>query len=121
MLAMNDTKEWSLKNPEVTINIELGASSVKYYYIQTYGNGWISYWTQGSVLSLMSGGFDFNGCILSNYEKRNKTHFIFFNLGGVAHEIGVKQVTYYLYGINLEVLIESFITIPFDDVVTEIF
>jgi thiamine biosynthesis protein ThiI len=50
-----------------------------------------------------------------------KTHFIFFNLGGVAHEIGVKQVALYLwskFGSSHNV---SFISVPFDDVVTEIF
>ena len=50
-----------------------------------------------------------------------KTHFIFFNLGGIAHEIGVKQVAYYLwnkFGSSHRV---SFISVPFDDVVTEIF
>ena len=50
-----------------------------------------------------------------------KTHFVFFNLGGAAHEIGVKQVALYLwnkFGASHRV---SFISIPFEDVVTEIF
>jgi thiamine biosynthesis protein ThiI len=50
-----------------------------------------------------------------------KTHFIFFNLGGVAHEIGVKQVALYLwskFGSSHRV---KFISVPFDDVLTEIF
>jgi thiamine biosynthesis protein ThiI len=50
-----------------------------------------------------------------------KTHFIFFNLGGIAHEIGVKQVSYYLwnkFGASHRVKI---ISVPFDDVLTEIF
>jgi thiamine biosynthesis protein ThiI len=50
-----------------------------------------------------------------------KTHFIFFNLGGIAHEIGVKQVSYFLwskFGASHRV---KFISVPFDDVLTEIF
>jgi len=50
-----------------------------------------------------------------------KTHFVFFNLGGNAHEIGVKQVALYLwnkFGSSHKV---KFISVPFDDVLTEIF
>jgi thiamine biosynthesis protein ThiI len=50
-----------------------------------------------------------------------KTHFVFFNLGGNAHEIGVKQVALYLwskFGSSHKV---KFISVPFDDVLEEIF
>ena len=50
-----------------------------------------------------------------------KTHFVFFNLGGNAHEIGVKQVALYLwnkFGSSHKV---KFISVPFDDVIEEIF
>jgi thiamine biosynthesis protein ThiI len=49
-----------------------------------------------------------------------KTHYCFFNLGGSAHEIGVKQVAHYLwdkYGASHKA---RFISVPFDGVVTEI-
>ena len=49
-----------------------------------------------------------------------KTHFLFFNLGGYAHEIGVKQVALQLwrrYGSSARV---KFVTVPFEEVVGEI-
>ena len=49
-----------------------------------------------------------------------RTHFLFFNLGGRDHEIGVKEVALYLwqkYGCNQRVL---FITVPFEEVVAEL-
>ena len=69
----------------------------------------------------MSGGFDSTVASYLTMKRGIKTHFIFFNLGGLAHEIGVKQVAYYLwnkFGSSHRV---SFISVPFDDVVTEIF
>jgi len=69
----------------------------------------------------MSGGFDSTVASYLTMKRGLKTHFVFFNLGGVAHEIGVKQVALYLwnkFGASHRV---SFISIPFDDVVTEIF
>ena len=49
-----------------------------------------------------------------------RTHFCFFNLGGHAHELAVKEVAYYLwhrFGASHHV---RFVTVPFEDVVTEI-
>lgn len=72
------------------------------------------------VLSLVSGGFDSN---ISSYlmaRRGLQTHFLFFNLGGSAHEIGVKQVAHYLwetYAVSHGV---KFVTVPFEGVVTEI-
>jgi len=69
----------------------------------------------------MSGGFDSTIASYLTMKRGLKTHFIFFNLGGVAHEIGVKQVALYLwskFGSSHRV---KFISVPFDDVLTEIF
>jgi thiamine biosynthesis protein ThiI len=121
MLAMNDTKGVNLKNPEVTINIELEHHQLNIITYKHMGMGGFPIGTQGSILSLMSGGFDSTVASYLTMKRGIKTHFIFFNLGGVAHEIGVKQVAYYLwnkFGSSHRV---SFISIPFDDVVTEIF
>jgi thiamine biosynthesis protein ThiI len=49
-----------------------------------------------------------------------RTHFLFFNLGGRDHEVGVKEVALYLwqkYGCNQRVL---FISVPFEEVVAEL-
>ena len=49
-----------------------------------------------------------------------RTHFLFFNLGGRDHEVGVKEVALYLwqkFGSNQRVL---FISVPFEEVVAEL-
>ena len=69
----------------------------------------------------MSGGFDSTVASYLTMKRGIKTHFVFFNLGGMAHEIGVKQVALYLwskFGSSHKV---KFITVDFQDVVEEIF
>ncbi|MFW2379040.1 tRNA uracil 4-sulfurtransferase ThiI [Aliarcobacter butzleri] len=123
MLAMNskDTKGVTLKNAEVTINIELEHAQLNIITKKYMGLGGFPIGTQGSVISLMSGGFDSTVASYLTMKRGIKTHFIFFNLGGLAHEIGVKQVAYYLwnkFGSSHRV---SFISVPFEDVVSQIF
>jgi thiamine biosynthesis protein ThiI len=121
MLANNETKGVSLKNAEVTINIELVHNQLNIITDRYKGLSGFPLGTQGDILSLMSGGFDSTVASYLTMKRGIKTHFIFFNLGGIAHEIGVKQVAYYLwnrFGSSHRV---TFTSVPFDDVVTEIF
>ena len=121
MLAMNDTKGVALKGAEYTINLELEFAQLNVITHKHMGMGGFPIGSQGSILSLMSGGFDSTVASYLTMKRGIKTHFIFFNLGGIAHEIGVKQVAYYLwnkFGSSHRV---QFISIPFDDVVTAIF
>ncbi|CAA6811482.1 MAG: tRNA S(4)U 4-thiouridine synthase (former ThiI) / Rhodanese-like domain required for thiamine synthesis [uncultured Sulfurovum sp.] len=121
ILAHSKAKGVDLHNPEITVRIELinnqlNIISNKYMALGGYPIG-----TQGDILSLMSGGFDSTVASYLTMKRGLKTHFIFFNLGGVAHEIGVKQVSSYLwnkFGASHRVKI---ISVPFDDVLTEIF
>jgi len=121
MLAHNDAKGVDLHNPEVTIRLELINNQLNIITIKHAGLGGFPLGTQGDILSLMSGGFDSTIASYLTMKRGIKTHFIFFNLGGIAHEIGVKQVALYLwskFGASHRV---SFTSIPFDDVVEEIF
>ena len=123
MLAMNEgkTKGVALKNAEVTINVELEHTQLNIITQKHMGLRGFPIGTQGSILSLMSGGFDSTVASYLTMKRGIKTHFIFFNLGGLAHEIGVKQVAYYLwnkFGSSHRV---SFISVPFEDVVSQIF
>ncbi len=122
MLAKNPkTKGVKLKGAEFTINLELLNNQLNIITNKYKGLGGFPLGTQGDILSLMSGGFDSTVASYLTMKRGIKTHFIFFNLGGVAHEIGVKQVAYYLwnkFGSSHRI---KFISVPFDDVVTEIF
>ena len=122
MLAHSEnTKGVDLRNAEVTINIELMQYQLNIITQRYEGLSGFPLGSQGAILSLMSGGFDSTVASYLTMKRGIKTHFIFFNLGGVAHEIGVKQVAMYLwnkFGSSHRV---QFISVPFDDVVTEIF
>ena len=121
MLHNNDTNGVDLRNAEVTIKLELINNQLNIITHKHKGLSGFPLGTQGDILSLMSGGFDSTVASYLTMKRGLKTHFIFFNLGGVAHEIGVKQVALYLwnkFGSSHRV---TFTSVPFDDVVTEIF
>ncbi|RLA67855.1 MAG: tRNA 4-thiouridine(8) synthase ThiI, partial [Epsilonproteobacteria bacterium] len=121
MLAHNDAKGVDLHHPEVTLRLELINNQLNIITTKHLGLAGFPLGTQGEILSLMSGGFDSTIASYMSMKRGLKTHFIFFNLGGEAHEIGVKQVALYLwskFGASHRV---KFISVPFDDVLTEIF
>ncbi len=120
-LAHSNAKGVDLHNPEMIVRIELINNQLNIITDKLIGLGGYPIGTQGDILSLMSGGFDSTVASYLTMKRGLKTHFIFFNLGGIAHEIGVKQVSYYLwnkFGASHRVKI---ISVPFDDVLTEIF
>lgn len=121
MLANNQTKGVKLKDADVTIKLELEHNKLHIITKKYEGMGGFPIGTQGEILSLMSGGFDSTVASYLSIKRGVKTHYIFFNLGGVAHEIGVKQVAWYLWSNYASSHSVNFITIPFEDVVGQIF
>ncbi|MCB4753194.1 MAG: tRNA 4-thiouridine(8) synthase ThiI [Sulfurovum sp.] len=121
VLAHTDAKKVDLHMPEITVRIELINQQLNIITAKHQGLSGFPIGTQGDILSLMSGGFDSTVASYLTMKRGIKTHFIFFNLGGITHEIGVKQVAWYLwnkFGTSHRV---KFVSIPFEDVVTEIF
>jgi thiamine biosynthesis protein ThiI len=121
LLAHSNAKKVDLKNPDITISMELMEAQLNVITTKYKGLSGFPIGTQGDILSLMSGGFDSTVASYLTMKRGIKTHFVFFNLGGNAHEIGVKQVALYLwnkFGSSHKV---KFITIDFEDVLTEIF
>ena len=121
LLAHSEAKGVQLKNSEIVVQMELIEKQLNFISKKYKGLSGFPIGTQGDVLSLMSGGFDSTVASYLTMKRGIKTHFIFFNLGGMAHEIGVKQVALYLwskFGSSHKV---KFISVSFDDVLTEIF
>ncbi|MFT7824375.1 MAG: tRNA uracil 4-sulfurtransferase ThiI [Sulfurimonas sp.] len=121
ILAHSEAKKVDLHDPEVTVRIELINNQLNIITDKHPGLGGYPLGTQGGILSLMSGGFDSTVSSYLTMKRGIKTHFVFFNLGGAAHEIGVKQVALYLwnrFGASHRV---KFVSVPFDTVVEEIF
>ncbi|MFV1873904.1 MAG: tRNA uracil 4-sulfurtransferase ThiI [Oleiphilus sp.] len=120
LLQRLETGGVDLKNPDVTIRLEVRDNEIYIIEERYEGLGGYPMATLDDVLSLMSGGFDSTVASYLTMKRGLKTHFCFFNLGGAAHEIGVKQVALYLwekYGISHRV---KFVSVPFEGVVGEI-
>ncbi len=121
LLATSKATKVQLKNPEVFVPMELIENELNIITTKYKGLGGFPMGTCGEILSLMSGGFDSTVASYLTMKRGIKTHFIFFNLGGNAHEIGVKQVALYLwskFGSSHRV---KFITVAFDSILEEIF
>ena len=92
-----DSAKVKLKNPDVTIHLEIKNENLFIVTERHKGMGGFPIATQEDVLSLMSGGFDSGVASYQMIKKGARTHYCFFNLGGAAHEVGVKQVSHFLW------------------------
>ncbi|ELG4949374.1 tRNA 4-thiouridine(8) synthase ThiI [Vibrio vulnificus] len=109
-----------LHNPDITIKIEVVDDKLNQILAHHKGLGGFPLGTQEDLLSLISGGFDSGVSSYLHIKRGSKVHYCFFNLGGPAHEIGVKQVSHFLwnkYGSSAKV---RFISVDFEPVVAEI-
>ncbi|MGK3130092.1 tRNA uracil 4-sulfurtransferase ThiI [Pantoea sp. C8B4] len=109
-----------LKNPDVTVNLEIEDDRLLLINGRYEGLGGFPIGTQEDVLSLISGGFDSGVSSYMLMRRGCRVHYCFFNLGGAAHEIGVRQVAHYLwqrFGRSHRV---RFVAINFEPVVGEI-
>ncbi|MCD5382515.1 tRNA 4-thiouridine(8) synthase ThiI [Candidatus Gracilibacteria bacterium] len=109
-----------LKNPDLEIKIEVKDKKIFLVKEKYQGIGGYPVGTQDKVLSLISGGFDSGVSTFKMMKRGCKIDFLFFNLGGSAHELGVKQVSRYIwknFGMGYD---SRFITIPFENVIKEL-
>ncbi|RDE22376.1 tRNA 4-thiouridine(8) synthase ThiI [Motiliproteus coralliicola] len=120
LLRHTEALKVDLHQPEVTVNFEVRDQSLFVVQQRYPGLGGFPLGSQDEVLSLISGGFDSTVSSYLTIKRGCRTHYCFFNLGGAAHETGVKQVSHYLwqkFGSSHRV---KFVTVPFEDVVSEI-
>ena len=109
-----------LKQPEVTVEFEISGQTIYVIEERHRGMGGFPMGSIDPVLSLISGGFDSPVASYLTMKRGMRTHFLFFNLGGRDHELGVKEVALYLwqkFGSQQRVL---FISVPFEEVVAEL-
>ena len=120
LLHHSDSIGVDLHNPEVTVKIEIRDKTLHIVKNRFEGLGGFPLGEVEPVLSLISGGFDSPVASYLTMKRGMPTHFCFFNLGGREHELGVKEVSYYLwqkFGASRRV---KFISVPFEPVVAEI-
>jgi thiamine biosynthesis protein ThiI len=117
---LSDARAVDLHNPEVLIRLEIKDQRLYVIEKRREGLGGFPLGSADSTVTLVSGGFDSTVATYQMIRRGIKTHFLFFNLGGAAHENGVKEVIYYLwkkYGSSHKV---QFVSVPFEGVVEEI-
>jgi thiamine biosynthesis protein ThiI len=115
-----DSKGVKLQNPDVTVEFEVEDDTLIMVKQTIRCLGGMPLPTQEDVLSLISGGFDSGVSTFQMIRRGARTHFCFFNLGGREHEIGVKQVSYYLWQRYSQSHKVKFIAVDFEAVLTDI-
>ncbi|MGO1500343.1 MAG: tRNA uracil 4-sulfurtransferase ThiI [Marinobacter sp.] len=119
MLAATDAGV-SLRSPDVEVRIEVRDDQFHIAHRKHRGLGGYPLGSVENVMTLVSGGYDSSVAAYLMLRRGLRSHFLFFNLGGVAHEVGVRQVVHYLwdrYGASHGA---KFISVPFDGVLEEI-
>ena len=110
----------SLSDPQEVVQVEIRQQRVFLIQARHEGIGGFPLGTMEPVLSLMSGGFDSTVASYQMLQRGILPHFVFFNLGGRAHELGVRQVAHYLWEKYAASHRLRFISVPFEGVVAEI-
>lgn len=109
-----------LTQPDEVVNLEIDQDRLLLVTARYMGLGGFPIGTQADVLSLLSGGFDSSVSSYMLLRRGSRVHYCFFNLGGTAHETGVRQVAHFIwsrFGRSHKV---RFISIDFAAVVGEI-
>ncbi|MDR5858785.1 tRNA 4-thiouridine(8) synthase ThiI [Halomonas eurihalina] len=109
-----------LTTPEVIVPVEVTHNRLQLIRAKWPGLGGFPMGIQGQVLSLISGGFDSPVAAWRMMRRGVKSHFVFFNLGGPAHEAGVREVTHHLWQRYSASHNVHFISVPFEGVIGEI-
>lgn len=120
LLEQTDARGVNLKSPDVEVRIAIRDDQFHISHRKHRGLGGYPLGSVESVLTLISGGYDSSVAAYLMMRRGIRSHFLFFNLGGDAHEVGVRQVVSHLwnrYGASHSV---KFISVPFDGVVAEI-
>ncbi|WNO61407.1 tRNA uracil 4-sulfurtransferase ThiI [Rheinheimera sp. MMS21-TC3] len=109
-----------LKKPDLTVNLEIKRNLLLMVRQTHAGMGGFPLPSQSDVLSLISGGYDSAVASYLMIRKGLRTHYVFFNLGGAAHETGVREMAHLIwhkYSLSHKV---KFVSVNFAPVVDEI-
>lgn len=115
-----ETATVNLKRPDETVRVEIRGQRLYLVNERHPGIGGFPIGTQEPVVSLLSGGFDSTVASYLTMRRGMRTHFCFFNLGGRAHEIGVREVAHYLWSRYGSARRVKLISVPFETVVADI-
>lgn len=110
-----------LNNPDITVSLEVKDWN---FYIVKNIIFWIwgyPVWFQDRVLSLISGWFDSGVSTYLMMKRWCEVDYLFFNLWWNAHEMWVKQVSYYLWKtFSISNKKARFISVNFEEIIKEL-
>lgn len=109
-----------LGSPDVWVELEVRADRLFLLGETWSGLGGFPMGSQGKVISLISGGFDSSVSSYQTMRRGMLTHFLFFNIGGRAHEIATRHMAHHLwqrFGCSHD---SRFVSVPFEQIVSEI-
>ena len=109
-----------LREPDRWVELEVRENRVFLLGQSWAGLGGFPIGTQDKVISLISGGFDSSVSSFHAMRRGMLTHFLFFNIGGRAHEVATRKIVHHLwqqFGSSHE---SRFVSVPFDSIVSEI-
>ncbi len=81
-----------LDNPEVTVRVDVSPDHADFYTHTDNGPGGLPLGVEGRGLALVSGGFDSAVAAWLMLRRGVALDYLFFNLGGQAHRLGVLKV-----------------------------
>ncbi len=81
-----------LGHPEVTVSVEVHAREAYFFRGRVLGPSGLPLGTEDRALALVSGGFDSAVASWMMLRRGVALEYVFFNLGGAAHELGVLRV-----------------------------
>ncbi|MCK0105817.1 tRNA uracil 4-sulfurtransferase ThiI [Marinobacter sp. S0848L] len=120
LLQATNARGVDLKNPQIEVRIEVKDDQFHIAHRRHEGAGGYPIGAVETVMTLISGGYDSSVAAYLMMRRGMRSHFLFFNLGGAAHEVGVRQVCHYLWDRYASSHNVKFISVPFEGVVAEI-
>lgn len=113
ILRSCDGTKVALKDPDYTVNLEIKKDRLMILGRRYEGLGGYPIGGIESAVVLLSGGYDSAIAAYLSMKRGIRCHFLFFNLGGAAHEAAVQEVAQWLwhqYGSACRV---RFVSVPF--------
>ncbi|MCR5084201.1 MAG: tRNA 4-thiouridine(8) synthase ThiI [Succinivibrionaceae bacterium] len=110
----------NLSHPDITVRVEVEPGRA-FAIMETHlGLGGFPVGSQGEILCLISGGFDSAVAAFHALRRGCRVNFVFFSMGGVAHEIGVMEECHYLWERYASSHRVRFVTVPFEEAMGQI-
>tara|TARA_B100002019_G_scaffold181048_1_gene156320 strand:+ start:313 stop:1767 length:1455 start_codon:yes stop_codon:yes gene_type:complete len=120
LLKHAENSRVQLTRPDEEVQLQITNQVVHLIGERIDGLGGFPIPTQETVLSLLSGGFDSGVASYEFIRRGARTHFCFFNLGGDAHEVAVRQIAYFLWKKYSSSHPIKFISVDFAPIVDDI-